>query len=171
MDFRDRIKRDPNGLEKLAEAIPGFSGYLEREQRRGADKLLREYLAEEIDGLGERLERIATRWARAGQTGNLAHLEEISGRLGRAADRLRYADYGYSGFFDLVKIDEEDLQRFYEYDLSLQAFIADIGEAIDELVKAEEDEVIVAIEELDDSIDALAEMIDQRETVATDLAP
>lgn len=171
MDFRERIKRDPNGLQKLAEAIPGFSGYQEREQRRGADKLLREHLAGEIDALSERIERIATRWARAGNTGHLADLEAIAGRLRRGADRLRYASYGYSGFFDLVKIDEEDLQRFYEYDLSLRGFIADIRESIDELTEAQEDEIVVALDALDEAIDALAEMIDQRENVATDLAP
>jgi len=171
MDLTDRIQRDPNPLQKLTQSIPGFSGYLEREQRRGADKLLREFLAEEIDGIIERLERIATDWANEGELDYLDDLEQTSGRLNRAADNLRYADYGYSGFFDLVKIDEEDLHRFYEYDLSLRSFIADISDDVDDLADATDDEIEESLDDLDSDIDDLNEMIEEREAVATDLVP
>jgi ElaB/YqjD/DUF883 family membrane-anchored ribosome-binding protein len=171
MDLTDRIQRDPNPLQKLTSSIPGFSGYMEREQRRGADKLLREYLADDIDSIIERIERIASSWADDGELDYLDDLEQISGRLNRAADNLRYADYGYSGFFDLVKIDEEDLHRFYEYDLSLRSFIADISDDVDELADATDDEIEEALADLDADIDDLNEMIDEREAVATDLVP
>ncbi|MFW5868524.1 MAG: hypothetical protein ACOCX2_11945 [Armatimonadota bacterium] len=171
MDLTDRIQRDPNPLQKLTKSIPGFSGYLEREQRRGADKLLREFLAEEIDGIIQRLERIATDWANEGELDYLDDLEQTSGRLNRAADNLRYADYGYSGFFDLVKIGEEDLHRFYEYDLSLRSFIADISDDVDALAEATDDEIEEALSDLNADIDDLNEMIEDREAVATDLMP
>jgi len=171
MDFRERIQRDPNPLEQLVRAIPGFAGYLDREQRRGADKLLREYLAGEIDDAVQRLEKVATAWSKAGEIDDLDDLDQLAGRLRRAGDNLRYADYGYSGFFDLVKIQEEDLHRFYEYDLSLRGFIADIADAIDELAAASGEEIEDAMMGLDEAIEALQEMIDERENVATDLVP
>jgi len=171
MDLTDRVQRDPNPLQRLMEAIPGFAGYTEREQRRGADKLLREFLADEIDGIIRRIEKIATAWANEGELDYLDDLEQISGRLGRAADNLRYADYGYSGFFDLVKINEEDLHRFYEYDLSLRGFIADVSEDVDYLADAADDEIEDALTDLDEDIDELNEMIEERENVATDLVP
>ncbi len=171
MDFRERIHRDPNPLEKLVRAIPGFSGYIEREQRRGADKLLREFLADEVGGAVEKLERVATRWSKAGDIDHLDDVEQVAGRLRRAGDNLRYADYGYSGFFDLVTINEDDLHRFYEYDLSLRGFIADIGDKIDALGDAAGDRIEPAINDLDEAIDALAEMIAARESVASDLVP
>jgi hypothetical protein len=34
-------------------------------------------------------------------------------------DKVRGASYGYSGFFDAVKIKEDALKRLYEYDLTL----------------------------------------------------
>ncbi len=171
MDLTDRIKRDPKPLQKLTKSIPGFSGYMEREQRRGADKLLREFLADEIDDIIERVERISGKWADRGKLDLIDDLERLSGRLNRAADNLRYADYGYSGFFDLVKIDEDDLHRFYEYDLSLRSFIADISDDVDELTDAEPDEVEELLANLSDDIDDLIEMVDEREAVATDLVP
>ncbi|NLO06024.1 MAG: hypothetical protein GX131_09395 [candidate division WS1 bacterium] len=171
MDLTDRIQRDPNPLQKLIEVIPGFSGYMEREERRGADKLLREFLADEIDDAGQAIERIATKWSKAGELDYLDDLEEIAGRLRRAGDDLRFADYGYSGFFDLVKINEDDLHRFYQYDMSLRSFIADIREDIDRLAEVEADDIEDALADLDESVDDLNEMIEEREAVATDLAP
>ncbi len=171
MDFRERIERDPNPLQKLIDAIPGFSGYVEREQRRGADKMLREFLADEIGDAVEALEETASRWSRAGSIDYLDDLEQIAGRLRRAGDKLRYADYGYSGFFDLVKINEDDLHRFYEYDLSLRGFIADVRDDVDALADASEDEIEEALADLDEAIDALSDMIDERENVAIDLVP
>jgi len=171
MDLTGDHRMDPNPLQRLMEAIPGFSGYLEREQRRDADKLLREFLAEDIGEIIERIERIATEWSKAGELDYLDDLEEIAGRLGRAADNLRYADYGYSGFFDLVKIDADDLNRFYQYDLSLRSFIADIGEDVETLADAADDELEDALADLEDDIDELNEMIEDRENVATDLVP
>jgi len=171
MDLTDRVQRDPNALQNLMKSIPGFSGYLEREQRRGADKLLREFLAEEIGGIVERVERVAGNWADEGELDWLDDLERLSGRLNRAADNLRYADYGYSGFFDLVKIDEGDLHRFYEYDLSLRGFIADISDDVEALADAEDDEIEDALADLEADIDDLNEMIEEREAVASDLVP
>jgi len=171
MDLTERVEQDPNPLQKLMQAIPGFNGYVEREQRRGADKLLREFLADDIGGIIERLERIATDWAKAGELDYLDDLEEVSGRLNRAADNLRYADYGYSGFFDLVKIGEDELHRFYQYDLSLRSFIADIGEDVDALADVADDDIEDALADLDEDIDELNEMIEERENVATDLVP
>lgn len=171
MDLTDRIQRDPNPLQKLIEVIPGFSGYMEREERRGADKLLREFLADEIDDAGQAIERIATKWSKAGELDYLDDLEEIAGRLRRAGDDLRFADYGYSGFFDLVKIDADDLNRFYQYDLSLRSFIADIGDDVEALTEAADDEIEDALADLDEDIDELNEMIEDRESVATDLVP
>ncbi|MFO8079243.1 MAG: hypothetical protein R6V07_02950, partial [Armatimonadota bacterium] len=61
--------------------------------------------------------------------------------------------------------------RFYEYDLSLRSFIADISDDVETLAGAADDEIEDALNDLDADIDDLAEMIDEREAVATDLVP
>ena len=44
---------------------------------------------------------------------------------------IRHASYGYSGFFDQVKIQEAEFDRIYQYDLSL---VTDV-EALEASVK------------------------------------
>ena len=171
MDFRERIEQDENALQKLVSKLPGFGGYFEREKRRAADKLLREHLCEQVDEAVEDLEKVSSQWSHAGKLDELDDLERISGLLGRAGDKLRFADYGYTGFFDAVKIDEDDLQRFYEYDLSLRSFIAEVADEIGKLERAEAAEVPGRMADLEEAIEALGEMIAEREKVAASLTP
>jgi hypothetical protein len=44
-DLFAKMQNEQNLLEKIASKIPGFGGYLKEEQRRTADKLLRDTLA------------------------------------------------------------------------------------------------------------------------------
>ncbi len=44
-DYYGRISADQDPFTRLLLYIPGFSGYLEREKRRAADKLLRDTVA------------------------------------------------------------------------------------------------------------------------------
>jgi len=171
MDFRERIEEDENALQEIVSGLPGFEGYFEREKRRAADKMLREHLCGQADEATEDLERVSARWSRAGELDYVADLERVAGLLRRAGDRLRFADYGYTGFFDAVKIGEDELQRFYEYDLSLRGFIADIKEEIGKLAAAGAEEVPVRIADLEEAMEALSEMIDERENVAASLTP
>jgi len=171
MDFRERIERDENALQKMVSEVPGFEGYFEREKRRAADKMLREFLCDQLDEAVADLEKVSAKWSRAGELEYLDDLERVSGLLRRAGDKLRFADYGYTGFFDAAKIGEEELQRFYEYDLSLRGFIAEIGDEIAKLAEAGSEELPLRLGDVEEAIEALAEMIAERESIAASLAP
>lgn len=43
-------------------------------------------------------------------------MDRLMALLDRVSERINHADYGYSGFFDAVKIREEELDRLYEFD-------------------------------------------------------
>lgn len=121
-------KSEKNFLERFADVIPGLSGYRAREDRRTTDKRLREYLASRIDRIREALDEQKLQLT---NQGNLAALNDV-GLLGRklqaAGDSLRFASYGYSGFFDQLKIKEAQLDQLYGHDLKL-------AEAVDALEK------------------------------------
>ncbi len=74
-DFNARIQQAENALEKLAEKIPGFRGYREKEHRRDADKLLRLTIASRVDEQWRRLTEIQRRLVAAGEFGYLDDLE------------------------------------------------------------------------------------------------
>ncbi len=39
--------------------------------------------------------------------------------LDRVSERINHADYGYSGFFDAVKVEERELDRLYDFDVRI----------------------------------------------------
>ncbi len=115
----DKARAGQNALEKLASAIPGFKGYRERELRRDADRQQREHLAARLEANKKALNELADQATRGGALDAINDIEAARKRLERVAARVRYAERGYSGFFDAVKVDETVLGRIYQFDLSL----------------------------------------------------
>jgi hypothetical protein len=110
---------EQNWLERLADAIPGLKGYRDKEARRDTDKRFREYLADRIDRARRRLDDVKATLVNDGQLDRLDDIDRYSQRLIKIANLVRHATYGYSGFFDQQKIQETELDRIYQYDLSL----------------------------------------------------
>jgi hypothetical protein len=106
-------------LERLASIIPGYGGYLEKERRRDVDKLHREHLAGELEKLKTPLNNLIQELTDNGRLMELKPVEKASGKIDKIANRVRYASYGYSGFFDVVKVQEYELDKLYQFDLSL----------------------------------------------------
>ena len=115
----EMYQSEKNWLEKLADAIPGLKDYREKEARRDTDKRFREYLASRIDTSRGALDEVKRRQLSEGKLDELDDVDRLSQKLFKIANSIRHASYGYSGFFDQVKIQEAELDRIYQYDLSL----------------------------------------------------
>lgn len=163
MSILDNARAGQNFLEKLANAIPGFKGYRERELRRDADKLQREHLAVQIDGCKKSLNDIAAAATRVGALDAINDVETARKRVDKLANRVRYADRGYSGFFDTIKIDEAALERVYQFDLALVQAVDSLRAAAAQAPVAPD--VPVAVRALIAQIDALDGALDERETI------
>jgi hypothetical protein len=124
----DKARAGQNALEQIANAIPGFKGYRERELRRDADRLQREYLAARLEECKKALNDHAAAATRSGGLDALNEIETARKRLDKVVNRIRYADRGYAGFFDTIKVDEATLARVYEFDLGLLADVEAVRE-------------------------------------------
>lgn len=132
-DFFGRVTDDQDPLKKLASYIPGFKGYIERENRRAADKLLRETVARRFEELYKRLSALQTDLISQGGLEYIDELEKAALQLRTFADKIRTATYGYSGFFDAVKINEAELAQIYAFDGAFFDQAEQIKLAIDSL--------------------------------------
>jgi hypothetical protein len=132
-DLFDRITAQQDALKKLLAKIPGFKGYFERSDRRSADKLLRETISDKFQVQWQRLSSIQRDLVNAGKIEVIDDVEIGAVRLRQFIDRIKTATYGYSGFFDPVKINETELNAIYQYDLALVTMGDEISNAIDNL--------------------------------------
>jgi hypothetical protein len=125
-DFFGRVTGDQDPIKKLASYIPGFSGYIERENRRAADKLLRDTVARRFEELYKRLSALQADLISQGGIEYIDEIEKAALQIRMFTDKLRNATYGYSGLFDAVKINEAELAKIYAFD----AAFFDLGEQI-----------------------------------------
>jgi hypothetical protein len=130
---------EKNFLEKLASHVPGLAGYREREARRETDRRLREFLAGRLDEARRSLDAVRNAAARAGELGVLNEAGRLDRALQKGAAGLRFADYGYGGLFDQVKIREAELDRIYAYDEALLAEVVSVAELLARLAGAAPD--------------------------------
>ena len=142
-DFQEQIFSERGGLKNLLSKVPGFKGYIESEDRRTADKLLREAIADRYTEAWQRLTAIQSDFVNQGKIGFLDDLESVSDKLKTFIDRTRHATYGYSSFFSAIKVDQAKLDELYDYDNALMDGVGELTSALDALEFAEDDEKIV----------------------------
>ncbi len=153
-----------NFLERLTDLIPGIEGYRAREHRRETDRRLREFLAGRLEEARDSLNPVRARFK--GERG-LELLTEV-GRLDRTLQKcvaaLRFANQGYGGLFDLVKIAEPELARLYAFDEELLDEVRGLSERVGVACAAGPDEsalaeLVARAERLDRAIERRHEIL------------
>lgn len=129
----DDARERRNWLERLVDKIPGFRSYQNRELRREVDKIQRDWLADQVDRGRQAVQEKIRDWSRGGNLANLDLAASLEKLLDRLANRIRHADYGSAGFFDAVKIGEDELEALYQFDLELSVVVERLADGIDEL--------------------------------------
>lgn len=130
-DILDRVTGEGNFLKKIMSKLPGFKGYVEREERRNADKLLRESVANSFEALWQRISSLQKEAISNGELGLVDDLESSAIKIRQFIDRIRTASYGYAGFFDVINIETDELNEMYQYDLQLLDLEDEVSRAID----------------------------------------
>ncbi len=132
--FFDSVQSDSNIFEKIANKIPGFKGYVESQQRRSSDKLLREEIARRFNQVEGRVSEAQTEAISMGAIELVDDLERSAIKLRQFADRIRGAAYGYSALFAAVKVKKEDLAKIYAYDMTLLDMTDSLDAAVDNVL-------------------------------------
>lgn len=153
-----------NWLERLGDKIPGYSGYSDRERRRDIDKLHRESLANRLRGLKGPLSELVRELSSSGRLMEVDPLDRAQRKLDRLENRVRFASYGFAGFFDVVKIEQPELESIYQFDLALVEYVDRVEAKIRELKGriGSPDELKHAVAEVDAALDEVSKTFDDR---------
>ena len=100
-------------------SIPGFRGYKLKEQRREADRIVRDYVYKLLAQARDDLSRCFQLLNDARVTEILETTNQLIARLDRVAEKINRAAYGYSAYFDSVRIDTQQLDQMLQYDTQL----------------------------------------------------
>jgi hypothetical protein len=130
-EFFEKVKSQQDPFKRLASMIPGFGGYVERQNRRDADKLLRDTVARRFDEQWKRVSQLQVDMVSQGMIQYVDDMERAALQLRTFIDKLTTAPRGYSGLFDAVKINEKELEAIYQYDAAFFDLAGQVGRALD----------------------------------------
>jgi len=130
-DILDRVTGESNFFKKILSKLPGFKGYVEREERRNADKLLRESIALKFEAIWQRISALQKDAISNGDLEIVDDLESAALKIRQFVDRIKTASYGYAGFFDVINIEQDELDEMYKYDLVLLELEDEMNRSVD----------------------------------------
>jgi len=153
-------------LEKISLAIPGFRGYKLKEMRREADRLIRDHIYRKLVETKSSMREIFQRLAINKATDVLADTDRLIAKFDRVAELINHAPYGYAGFFNAVKIEEDDLENMIDFDTKLVDSVKDIEAKVKqfrgEVMGGKFEKVRVYVNDIRESIEALESAFNER---------
>lgn len=126
----ERVQESEKLLERIMLILPGFKGYKQREQRREADRIIRDHIHDVLENARDNLNKCFQALSDSKATELMEPMNRLTARLDRVAEKVNHASYGYSGFFDSVKIEEPELDRMLAHDTQLMDIARRFGEEV-----------------------------------------
>jgi len=165
-DLTEKVQAEQSGFEKLVAKIPGYSGYKKKELRREADKLLRLHVAKKYEEQLAKLNQIQYDLTLQGRLKVLVTLERAAMKLQLLIDRIKTASYGYSGWFDATKVEEDDLDKLYKFDEDMLASVDTLAGVLAQLAeKGQTEEPTAETNQLISTLESLNTTFSQRQDV------
>ncbi|HNK64316.1 MAG TPA: hypothetical protein PKL78_13555 [Anaerolineales bacterium] len=168
-DFFEKVSSQVDPFKKLLGFIPGFSGYMERQNRRDADKILRETVARRFEELWSHASNLQVELVNSSMFTYVDDMEKTALALRTFIDKISTAARGYSGLFDAVKINEKELEAIYQFDNAFFDLAEQIKSGLDNLEASLGDEAALpaAIRNVNGLTRLAVETFERRSEVVT----
>jgi len=134
-DQRAKVKSQKSTLEKIMGHIPLYHGYKEKELRRESDKILRNFIFQNLNDSTLNLKKTQSELVNSDKITLAKFLDKSITKCDTVSQRINHAESGYSGFWDAIKITEVDLDKLYELDEGIAEFSMHTKESTNEFLK------------------------------------
>ena len=123
-------KRIVNIFDKIGTLIPGYKGYVIRDEKRNDDKKLRESIAYKIEQSENEIIRHQQILICKNEIQISQEWEIPRKALNTFSTKIKNATYGESSFFSNEQITETELDEIYALDLELAEIVSLISKTI-----------------------------------------
>ena len=165
-DMYSDVKSQMRLSERIAAFLPGFRGYKEKEVRRESDRLIRNHLTLKLSVAKTDLKDIFQKLSDRRYFDVLTDMDRLVAKMDRIVEKINHASYGYTGFFDAVKVKEDALDRMIDFDNqlleSINALTAEIDAFKAELASGETKNMKTRIQNVTDKLESLEDTFDKR---------
>ncbi|NDJ53992.1 MAG: hypothetical protein GYB68_13040 [Chloroflexi bacterium] len=122
-DFFERITSDHAKLEEVVRMVPGFKGYLEKMDRREADRMLREHIARVMEEQRGEFDRLKKKLVDASGLTHMEKTQSVDSKLQSFIDRVRSAGSGDIKLMEAAAINSDKVDRIYGFDMALMGYV------------------------------------------------
>ncbi len=168
-DVLSKVQGQMSLPERIAAFVPGFRGYKEKELRRESDRLIRNHLYMKLSTEKNDLREIEQKLADRRYFDVLTDMDRLLAKMDRVVEKVNHAPYGYSGFFDAVKVKEDSLDHMIAFDNKLVDGITGLATEIDafkaDLASGATANLKTRVENVTDKLESLENTFDQRNEV------
>lgn len=168
----DQIKSKENFLEKIKRWIPGYDGYVNRDNSRELDTILRNQLATRLEDNKTKIKNTVSNLSKNKKLFESQDIDKLDKKNEAVIAKLRSAARGYSGAFDVVKIKEEKLTQLYDYDASLLGDVEALDGMFTEMENnsAADTDIKETVSKISNALDDMLRKFDARETLLRDFS-
>jgi hypothetical protein len=154
-------------LERLVRFVPGVAGYQDRENSRSTDKQVRMRLVQEMRRLIQGLDDDKAHLARSSDLSVLPRLDRLAGRVERQSRTVEFAGRGYTGLFDVHRVDQATLDQLYAFDLGLFDALSVVRAKAESVRAARADRAALdlAIDRMVEALDDFGQLWDKRQRI------
>lgn len=124
------MERKINLFDKIGNLIPGYQGYVIRDEKRNTDKKFRDELVSRLNQSEEYLIRYQRELVSSNDVTNLTLWEQSRKALNTISTKIKYTTYGESSFFSEKQLKEDELDAIYNIDLELAEKVSLIEKTI-----------------------------------------
>ena len=128
-DIRQQVEDNRGIAKKLELLIPGLRGYRTKEDIRASDSILRNQMADKLDHVKDNLQQLRKLVASSNDLNNLTSVGSLMAQVQTLSGEVRHAAQGYSGWVAPIQMNDDKLNKLYEYDYSLVSTVFQLDDA------------------------------------------
>jgi hypothetical protein len=117
-DLRKVIDDNRGTWKKLQLKIPGLKEYRKLEDIRAADQLLRKQISDKLNDSKAKLDELRKTMTTKNDFNNLTLIGNILSKVQQVSGMIQHSQQGSAGISPNVRIDENVLNKLYEYDFN-----------------------------------------------------
>lgn len=146
----EKVDDERTLTQKIMKLIPGWRGYRIKEERRNADRILRDQIVNRLRESTDKIQDIRSAVVENDIEEAYRMVDSVMSRTEKLISQIEHADYGYRPFFDAIKIKEDDLENMLRYDSWFVENVQTFDQRCDDVLTLIEDDADEAIGHIKD---------------------
>jgi hypothetical protein len=146
--------------------VPGYRGYKMKELRREADKLVRNYMYQMLKSSEDDLRVVLQKLVENQMSDLWKDSDKLIADLDTVSSEINHASYGYAGFFDAVRVNDDRLDKMLDYDSKMIDNVASLSiktkQLRNDILNGRLENVLVSMKDIRTVVDLLNSVYGER---------